>query len=94
MALYKNMEEPTDGVPVTAEGMVQVIEDEFKNHFGDIGRYIVRKQVANMKGNKAVEIKDIPALIEALSSATVKIIGANCSKDLRKRLRRRCGLPV
>lgn len=94
MALYKKADEPGDGAPVTPDGMVQALEDELQNHFGDIGRYIVRKQVLDIKGNKPVEIKDIPGIIEALSTSTVKIIGANNAKDLRKRLRRRCGLSV
>jgi len=94
MALYKKTDEPGDVLPVTPEGMVQALEDEFQNHFGDIGRYIVRKQVLDLKGDRPAEIKDIPGIIEALSTSSIKIIGANNAKDLRKRLRHRCGLPV
>lgn len=94
MALYKKPDEPGGSPPLTPSGMVEALEDELMNHFGDVGRHIVRKQVLDLIGSKPVEMRDIPGIIEALSSSAVKVIGANNAKDLRKRLRRRCGLPA
>jgi hypothetical protein len=74
--------------------MMGAIEGEFQNLFGDIGKYIVKKQVSDLIGGRPLEPNDLPRLIDTLSDSLTKVIGEDNAKDLKRRLRRKCGLPI
>jgi hypothetical protein len=74
---------------------VLAIEEEFALTFGPVGKFIVQKQVTAMKKTRdTITDSDVPVLIEKLTATVTGMIGPEQAKNLRKHLRRRCGLSV
>ncbi len=73
---------------------VTVFEEEFSGIFGPMGNFIIKKQVEDLTKGKGVNEDQLPFVINKLTESVVGVVGPDAAKDLKKRLKRRCGLPV
>jgi hypothetical protein len=71
-----------------------VFEEEFETVFGTMGKFIIKKQLNDLtKGNDITEDK-LPFIINKLSESVVDVVGPDAARELKRSLRRKCGLPV
>jgi len=73
---------------------VSVFNEEFESIFGSMGSFIIRKQIEDIAGGGDISEDQLPNVINKLTQSVVSIVGPEAARDLKKRLRRRCGLPV
>lgn len=77
-----------------AGNAVSILEEEVGKMFGPAGKFIVNKQIELHKGRERLTEEDIPVVIDKIADILSSLIGAKLAKDFRKRVRRRCGLPI
>ena len=71
-----------------------VFEEEFESVFGAMGKFIIKKQVHDLTKGEGVSTDRLPYIIDKLSESVVDVVGPDTARDIKKKLRRRCGLPV
>jgi hypothetical protein len=78
----------------TSTNYVSVFEEEFSGIFGPMGNFIIKKQVDDLSKDGSISVDQLPFIINKLTESVVGVVGPDAAKDLKKRLKRRCGLPV
>ena len=80
--------------PTGSTDYVSIFHEEFSNMFGPMGEFIIKKQVEELTKNEDITPERLPSVIAHLSNSVESVMGKDSTRDLQKRLKRRCGLPV
>ena len=71
-----------------------IFREEFECIFGTMGSFIIKKQLDDITKGEEITDERLPFIIDKLTQSVVSIVGPDAAKDLKRSLRRRCGLPV
>ena len=71
-----------------------VFEEEFESVFGAMGRFIIKKQVNDFTKGEGISTDRLPYIIDKLSESVVDVVGPDTAREIKRKLRRRCSLPV
>lgn len=71
-----------------------IIVEELEKVFGTMGKFIAQKQIKESSGSDKLTIDEVPKVIDRIGTALNSMLGPGPTKDLKKTLKRRCGLPV
>jgi len=78
----------------TTEDYSSIFKQEFETMFGQMGSFIVKKQLDDLTKGEDISPDRLPFIINKLSESVISVMGPKAAKDLKRNLRRRCGLPV
>ena len=73
---------------------ISILNAEFERLFGHTGLLMVEKVLQNYKDRDQICSYDMPIIIELLVASVEDIMTTTAARDLRRRLKDRCGLPV
>jgi len=71
-----------------------IFSEEFESVFGAMGKFIVKKQLDDITKGEDITEDRLPFIINKISDSVVDVLGPDSARELKKRLRRKCGLPV
>ena len=73
---------------------VSIFQEEFSTIFGPMGTFIIKKQVEDITKGQDITEDRLPFIIDQLSESVVSVVGPDAARDLKKQIKRRCGIPV